>query len=394
MRSLIFALALLCVPAVAEDWTPLTNLVPVAEPQKAGVQLVRVTSGVGIPDAVRQASRSVCRVRVAGSGNSVYMGSGTYVGARTIVTAKHVLRDGRLATTTAEFSGRSFSASGWLANAVADQYLIELTEDPPVNPVPLAQVAPSPGEIVYVVGFGGDGFAIWPARFASTGSSISDQDSGFYAGRNARQGDSGGAVFNDRGEYVGTIWGGGGASAVAVTYTHTRAFFQRTGLLARIFGRRNVAGFEQQSCTLIGGSCRSPGIANSPQMQPRVVPRPPVNYGSVPTPSYFGDSQLDVPPQVSQSGCQCQSQAGPQGETGPQGPQGSQGPQGPPGPGITASDIDAITQRVAASIQIPNQRVVLVDGSSGTVIDDETYQPGEPIVLDFQRVINAAKRRQ
>lgn len=66
------------------------------------------------------------------------------------------------------------------------------------------------------------------------------------------------------------------------------------------------------------------------------------------------------------------------------------GPQGLPGE-ITDSQIQQIKAEVLASL--PSLRVLLVDGSTGTVIDDETYRPGEPLVLDFQRVINAARQR-
>lgn len=117
---------------------------------------------------------------------------------------------------------------------------------------------------------------------------------------------------------------------------------------------------------------------------------------------------------------------GPAGETGPEGPQGPQGPEGPPGKdaeitdemlatiaaavyqkmrndpafkgppgkdgaGVGPGELERIKAEVLASL--PDLRVLLIDGSNGSVIDDETYAPGEPLVLDFQRVINAARQR-
>lgn len=43
--------------------------------------------------------------------------------------------------------------------------------------------------------------------------------------------------------------------------------------------------------------------------------------------------------------------------------------------------------------QIPGRRVVIVDGKTNTVIDDETYAHGEPIVVDFQKILNAVDKR-
>jgi hypothetical protein len=70
---------------------------------------------------------------------------------------------------------------------------------------------------------------------------------------------------------------------------------------------------------------------------------------------------------------------------------GKAGPAGKDGAGVSADELERIKAEVLASL--PDLRVLLVDGSNGTVIDDETYKPGEPLVLDFQRVINAARQR-
>ena len=107
---------------------------------------------------------------------------------------------------------------------------------------------------------------------------------------------------------------------------------------------------------------------------------------------------------------------------GPMGPQGARGPQaevtdqdlaviaaavyekmkgdpafrGPPGrdgKGISESELASLKADILASL--PNIRVLLVDGSNkeDPILDDETYAPGDPIVIDFQRYINVSKQR-
>lgn len=111
------------------------------------------------------------------------------------------------------------------------------------------------------------------------------------------------------------------------------------------------------------------------------------------------------------------------GEKGDKGDPGPPGPQGPPGKDGTGGQVDyqqvaAIAAKVANEIftkragelptgglsesevneivakaiaDIPDRRVVLVDGANGKILDDETYKPDEPIVLDFQQVIRDAE---
>jgi hypothetical protein len=66
-----------------------------------------------------------------------------------------------------------------------------------------------------------------------------------------------------------------------------------------------------------------------------------------------------------------------------------QGPPGPPG-----KDAEVDYDKLAAMVKQPPRRVVLIDGSNNNVLADETYEPGEPIVIDFRRVIKAANERQ
>jgi hypothetical protein len=62
---------------------------------------------------------------------------------------------------------------------------------------------------------------------------------------------------------------------------------------------------------------------------------------------------------------------------------------------VTQSHIDTIIAAVSAKIppQLPT-RVVIADGKNKRIIEDETYAPGEPIVIDFERVISEATRQR
>ena len=188
---------------------------------------------------------------------------------------------------------------------------------------------------------------------------------------------------------------------------------------------------------------QNPGTPVTPVQPPPQIPQQPPQQ---PVPSNGG---CDCKKPQQPSGCDCENgsasgcdpaaiakaikdalgdlkgETGERGLQGPIGPQGPRGPQGEPGqpgqitdeqlaliaasvyqkmqtdpkfrgpagsPGeITALQIEQIKAEVLASL--PDLRVLLVDGSTGSVIDDETYKPGEPLVLDFQRVINAARQR-
>ena len=73
--------------------------------------------------------------------------------------------------------------------------------------------------------------------------------------------------------------------------------------------------------------------------------------------------------------------------TGPVGPQRPAGPQGDPGRTPTEEEIAAIIEKKLAEMGSQYmRRVVIVDGSKGEILDDETYGPDEPIVFDVQSI--------
>lgn len=68
------------------------------------------------------------------------------------------------------------------------------------------------------------------------------------------------------------------------------------------------------------------------------------------------------------------------------GVQGPAGPGGPPGPAGPATDVD-LQELIARIVELETRkrRVLLVE--DGNVLDDESYGPDEPIVLDLKRIV-------
>ena len=62
---------------------------------------------------------------------------------------------------------------------------------------------------------------------------------------------------------------------------------------------------------------------------------------------------------------------------------GPAGPQGPPGPSGGSVSTAALETRLTSLEQRPF-RIIL--SSDGKIVDDETYKPGEPVVLDLKRL--------
>lgn len=420
LRVIWISIALVIGVACFAD-EPVTRMTPiraseVSHWQSGGLdKLVRLTNNGPIPQVIRDAAPSICLVRVKGLDGASYQGSGTYIGENTVVTAKHVVREGSMPTVVAQFAGRSYQSRSWLGNKQADQFIFQLTETPNVRPVPIAQTPPGNGETVWVMGFGGGRFDIWPARFSGQGSTTGGpKDTTDYTGpRGAISGDSGGAVLNSKGEYVGTIWGSSGNQTAAVSYSHTQSFFQRTGLLARLFGRQGFTQHQSFSGVISGG-CAG-GVCTPPSMPS--VP----SQGSYPAPDYYQDPVPDpVPNQPGANPpttCNCEpcdekaiadavisqiksdpSMRGPAGQDGIMGMPGLDGERGPAGPAgrdgkDAVVDYDTLAAEVVKRLPPHNRRVILVDGKTRQVIDDETYGPSEPIVLDLQRFINPASRK-
>jgi hypothetical protein len=82
---------------------------------------------------------------------------------------------------------------------------------PPVEPIPLAAVAPRPGDPLWIAGYGSDGhYRAAPGRCTQYNPpSLSLPAELVELSATARQGDSGGPIFNARGELAGVLFGSG-----------------------------------------------------------------------------------------------------------------------------------------------------------------------------------------
>jgi hypothetical protein len=156
---------------------------------------------------------AVARIIVPEGDTATSYGSGTLVDVRDrfglVVTNWHVVRDG-VGEVEVVFPG-GFRSKARPLKVDADWDLAALVIwRPPVKPVPLATRAPQPGDQLTICGYGSGQYR------AATG-----QCTQYYAPSldlpqhmveldvEARQGDSGGPIFNDRGELAGVLFGAG-----------------------------------------------------------------------------------------------------------------------------------------------------------------------------------------
>lgn len=410
------------------------------------IKLVRLTS-TDIPAPVRQACYSVARVRLD-SGNSSQMGSATYLGNGLWLTNRHVVEGGggRGRYSVKLKTGQTLEAKVTsISKGNADLAVVETVDlDGQVEPVPISNDEPRPGMVVYPSGFDHGNMEqhiCWPAQIVGMFADGAIESEGLSARKGSISGNSGGPTFTAAGELLAPLYanGGQGSSDTAVgtgTCITVNSFACRTYLLPwreRIM--RSLTG--RGGC--YGGGCQPqmmqpqyqqgpvqppqyliPSQPQQPQPQANTLPSYQPQYQpQYQPPSYQPAPQLQPAPPAPQP----QTLAGPKGDKGDQGPAGVQGPKGdpgeitehhlaliasklresmandpslrgpagPPGPAGVATNVDheLIVQEVLR--RMPGMRVVLVDGNTKRVIDDETYKPGEALVFDINKLMRSAK---
>jgi S1-C subfamily serine protease len=158
---------------------------------------------------------AVCRIE-CGAGPSKDCGTGVLVEARDgrakVLTAWHVVRDGRTAITIRWPDGTSAPARATAWDSAWDLAVLS-TAAPAAAPMPLAPRPPAVGDRLTLAGYGPV-----PFRYREASGEVTQ----FLGptGRHpmhmveiraaARQGDSGGPIFNARGEVVAVLWGSTG----------------------------------------------------------------------------------------------------------------------------------------------------------------------------------------
>lgn len=206
--------------------------------QPPAVQAPRVRQPVRLPEAVCKAQAAT--VRVVNSNRSSSIGSGVYIGDGLALTCYHIFKDdyGResVGRVTVEFAGKPHVAVIIARDKTWDLTLLRVTRPPRGAPfVVFSDRLAVKGETLYFAGYG-------PIRrlLVKTGRVLR-----FASGRGhrfkdwivitggARDGDSGGPIFDRRGRLAGILWGTDGGT---ITGTQTG----RLGLFCKPWLRRRM----------------------------------------------------------------------------------------------------------------------------------------------------------
>ena len=139
------------------------------------------------------------------------------VGTRYVLTAAHIFRDGRGQITAQSLDGRIFSASLALASEECDVALLRVDAPTDVPALTISASWPRQGETVWRAGFGPNE-TLQELAGVVKGYVKTDRYATYETLKidgPARQGDSGGPVYNASGEIVGVVWGTDGSDAYA-----------------------------------------------------------------------------------------------------------------------------------------------------------------------------------
>lgn len=181
-------------------------------PQGVARSIVRVYNAY---EETVDASGKPARRRVVEKGSGAVVADS--LGTRYVLTAAHIFRDGRGEIAAQTTDGRIFPAALVLASEECDVALlrVDLPEDVPTLTVSASW--PRQGETVWRAGFGPDE-TLKESSGAVKGYVKTDRCEAYETLKidgPARQGDSGGPVYNAAGEIVGVVWGTDGVDAYA-----------------------------------------------------------------------------------------------------------------------------------------------------------------------------------
>jgi S1-C subfamily serine protease len=163
------------------------------------------------------------------SGQFSDRGSGIYLGSGLVATAWHVARDSGGRGCSVRFrDGQALAGQVIQKDTVHDQCLIEVSGDPGLGSVPIAESDPVPGDELIGAGFA-RGFRAWRGRVTGFSSSNGggNWDTVVYRGINGEcsvSGDSGGPTLNARGQVVGCLWGATAGETYGATTRRFRTF--------------------------------------------------------------------------------------------------------------------------------------------------------------------------
>jgi hypothetical protein len=188
------------------------NVLP-GQPPYGGTALPGQPHGASLqPVTTTPPHPAVARITVPEKDGISY-GSGTLIDARgqfgLVVSNWHVVRDAA-GPITVEFPN-GFKSAAQVVKTDKDWDLAALSVyRPPANPVPVSSIAPQPGQWLSIAGYGSGQWrtAGGPCtQYLAPGVDFPHEMVELAA--EARQGDSGGPILNDRGELAGVLFGSG-----------------------------------------------------------------------------------------------------------------------------------------------------------------------------------------
>jgi hypothetical protein len=170
------------------------------------------TAPTRIPFTSQRPHPAVARI-VVPEGNATSYGSGTLIDVRDeyglVVTNWHVVRDGTGEVEVIFPDGFRSKARPLKVDADWDLAALVIWR-PRAAPVKLADRAPQPGELLTICGYGSGDYRAATGRCTQYYAPSMDLPQHMVElDVEARQGDSGGPIFNDRGELAGVLFGAG-----------------------------------------------------------------------------------------------------------------------------------------------------------------------------------------
>ncbi len=211
---------------------------------------------------------AVARIVVPEGDGATAYGSGTLVDVRDqfglVITNWHVVRDGQGEVEVVFPDGYRSKARPLKVDADWDLAALVVWR-PPAAPVPLAPLAPQPGDQLTICGYGQGQYRAVTGRCTQ-----------YYAPKQslpqhmveldveARQGDSGGPIFNDRGELAGVLFGAGGGTTLGSFGGRVESFL---ATLAPDIGRIGDAAMVRSDAPPAAASAAQPSVELTAQSQ-------------------------------------------------------------------------------------------------------------------------------
>jgi len=298
-------------------------------------------------------------------------GSGVLVnddGQFIILTAEHVVRGAEWCRVIFR-DGRYVSGKSIFTDKNRVDVAAVLVDDPGIPPVEIATAAPARGETVWMCGYGSDGRLIGQANQVR-----GEAGSRLEVYGQVRPGDSGGPVYDARGQVCGinsasSAPGQPGQYNVAACCGPVKSFVNRL--------RVSLAAGHEYRADRLKAKVAASGCPDGnclPKRQPDASP--PLPRPSQPSQSTNIDARLDA---IEAALKGLKGPKGDQGEPGPAGPQGPQGERGAQGPAGKDADLAAVDAKLAkAGIWV---EIYDKPGAGATMVDREWVPLGDAVRL-------------